>query len=206
MRRLMCILLMFSLFNINVFAQKADKDAYPRLTFGVEWSTIAELWSGFHHNFYAPEGYRVDQQGNSFHYRENSDTYVHFGWNPDENWNLGLYVGYTEIYEEERILPVSVRGTRFFGSDPMSDRWFTFLDLGSGICLKRPVQEIAAAKSGFGYRLSLSRDTKLDIHVAARATYTHINIIYDDTPIPAERTNRNNVLIGAISLGMAVVF
>ena len=206
MRRLMCILLMFSLFNINVFAQNECKNAYPRFTFGVEWGSVAEIWSAFHNNFFAPEGYIVDQRGNTFRYRENKDSYVHLGCNLDEKWHLALYVGYTEVHEEEKVLPVTLRGTRFFGTAPMSDRWFTFLDMGSGISIKTPVQEIATAKSGFGYRLSLSRDTKLDIHVAARATYTHMNIIYDGTPIHASRTNRNDMLVGALSLGMAVVF
>ena len=206
MRRIMCILLMFSLFNISVFAQKGCEDAYPRFTFGAEWGAVAEFWSGFHNNFFAPEGYRVNQRGNSFRYRENTDTYVHMGCNLNEKWNLALYVGHAGVDEEEKVLPMTIRGTRFFGTDPMSDRFFTFLDLGSGLCLKRPVQEILAAKTGFGYRISLSRDTKLDFHIAARATYTHQNIIYDDIPIQADRTNRNDLLVAAVSLGMAVVF
>lgn len=206
MKRIVCILLMLNLFNISVFAQEECGYACPCLTFGAEWSSVAEIWSGFHNNFFAPDGYRVDQRGNRFRYRENTDVYVHIGYNFDEKWNIALYVGYADADEEEKILPVSLRGTRFFKSDHMSDRWFTFLDIGSGLCLKRPVQEILAAKTGFGYRLSLSRDTKLDFHIAARATYAHKNIIYDDTIIQADRTNRNDLLIGALSLGMAVVF
>lgn len=206
MRRVVCILLMLILFNISVFAQKDCRNTYPRFTFGAEWGYVAEIWSGFHNNFFAPEGYRVDQRESSFGYKGNTDTYIHIGYNLDEKWNLAMYLGYAGIDKEDKILPVTIRGTRFFGPDPMADRFFTFLDLGSGICLKRPVQEILAAKTGLGYRLSLSRDTKLDIHIAARATYTHMNIIYDGVPIDADRTNRNQFLTAALSLGMAVVF
>lgn len=206
MRRILVILLMLSSFNISVFAQKEGGKAYPAFTFGAEWSAAADLWSGFHYNFFAPEGYRVDLRGNSFNYRNDSEAYVHFGYNFNENWNLALYVGYAGIGEMSAVAPITLRGTRYFGRNPMADRWFTFLDLGSGICLKRPVQEILSAKTGFGYRLSLSRDTKLDLLLAARSIYSHKNITYDGVPIDPDRTNRNDFIIAGVTLGMAVVF
>ena len=193
------------MFNINVIAQDGHSECYPVFTFGAEWSSVAEIWSGFHHNFFSPEGYRVNLEENSFGYKYSSDLYVHVGYNVNKNWNLSLYIGYADIGENGRIMPVTVRGTAFFGDNPMADRWFTFADLGSGICIKRPVQEIVAGKTGLGYRISLSRDTKLDFHIAARMTYAHKNIIYDNTFIPEDRTNRNNIYVAAVSIGMALV-
>lgn len=206
MRKFLCILLMLNAFNIIVLAQNRGAEAYPSLTFGAEWSFVASVQSGFHHNFFSPEGYRVNLEGNTFRYKRDSDVYVHIGWNIDGSWNLALYAGYASVDEVIKILPVSLRSTRFFGNNPMADRWFTFIDLGSGLTLKRPLQEILAGKLGFGYRISLSRDTKLDFHLAARMTYTHKNIIYDNTMIPFDKINRNNIYVGAVSAGMAVVF
>lgn len=206
MKRIFGILLMICTFNIVVIAQERGNTGYPRFTFGAEWSYVATISSGYHHNFFSPEGYRVNLEDHKFGYTTNGDAYVHAGYNFNELWNLSLYIGFAGVDRYENIMPVSVRGTRYFGSNPLSDRNFVFLDLGSGLTLKMPLQEILVGKVGYGYRISLSRDTKLDFHIAARMTYTHTNIIYDNTLIPIERTNRNNIYTGAVSIGMAVVF
>ena len=206
MKKIISILLTICVFNICVKAQETGEERFPRFTFGAEWGYVATVWEFTHNNFFSAEGYRINEKGNAFGYHSNGEVYLHAGYNFDEYWNLSLYAGYGGVNGMHKIVPISIRATRYYGNDPLTDRWFTFAGLGSGICLKRPVQEILAAKTGLGYRLSLSRDTKLDIHIAARATYTHMNIIYDGVPIDADRTNRNQFLIGALSLGMAVVF
>lgn len=197
---------MLCAFNIVVSAQNAAEKPYPRFTVGAEWSYLATISSGYHHNFFSDEGYRVNLEDHSFGYRTNGDVFIHAGYNFNEFWNLSLYIGFAGVDRYENIMPISLRGTRYFGDNPLEDRWFTFVDLGSGVTLKMPVQEILCGKIGYGYRMSLSRDTKLDFHIAARMTYTHTNIIYDNTLIPREMTNRNNVYAGALSLGMAVIF
>ena len=79
-------------------------------------------------------------------------------------------------------------------------------ELGSGICIKRPVQEILSGKIGGGYRISLSRTTKLDFLVSARMTYTHPQVTYDKEVISHDMVRRNNAYASALSLGISLTF
>ena len=78
--------------------------------------------------------------------------------------------------------------------------------LGSGISIKREPQELATAKFGAGYRISLSRDTKLDFIAAVRLTHTHPQIIDEGDLITLEWTNRNSAFLAAVSVGMSLTF
>lgn len=206
MRRFAVILLCFSLFSVSVMAQEKASEAYRKVTFGAEWGYVAIWQSGFHHNYFSPEGYREDDRGNEFLHYSNADVYIHGGYNFNEFWNLSLYIGYAGVYDIHKVVPISLRGTRYFGKDPLEDRWFTFVDLGSGICIKKEPQEILVGKLGGGYRISLNRSTKLDFIVSARITYTHPQVVHDGVEIPLTRTNRNNAYVSALSVGMAVSF
>jgi hypothetical protein len=203
MRRIISILLIICSFNICVKAQNSE---FPRFTFGAEWGYVATVQSGYRCIFFPPEGYRVDVRDNSFGLHSNADMYMHGGMNLNENWNISLYIGYAGVSDIHKVIPVSIRTTRFFGRNHLADRWFAFTDLGSGICLKRPVQEILCGKIGGGYRLSLSRDTKLDFILSARMTYTHPQIIYDKMIISHDMVRRNNAYVSAISCGLGLTF
>ena len=139
-------------------------------------------------------------------WQNNADLYIHSGVNLSRSWNLSLYAGYAGVGDIHKVLPVSIRATRYFGKDPLSDRWFAFTDLGSGICFKRPVQEILTGKIGGGYRMSLSRYSKLDFIISARMTYTHPQITYDQEIISHDMVRRNNAYVSALSLGIGLTF
>ncbi len=205
MKRVALVILLI-VSSMSLQARERSDESTSRMTFGLEWGYVASISSGFHYNYFAPEGYRVDELGNSFVFISNADMYLHLGYDLSTIWNLSMYVGYEGIAELHKAIPVSLRMTRYFSGNPLEDRWFSFLDLGSGICLKMPVQEILTGKAGIGYSLSLSSHASLDFILSARMTYTHPQVIYDNTLIPFDRTNRNNAYIGAISLGMAVTF
>jgi hypothetical protein len=160
----------------------------------------------YHYNFYAPEGFRVDEKGLLWGCMSSADVYLNVGWNINPVWNLALYLGYTGVGEMHKALPVSIRGTRYFKANTPQDRWFVFADGGSGICLKTPVQEILTGKIGGGYQMSLSRDTKLNFLFSARGTFTHPSVYYDGSRIPMNRTNRNNAVVGAVSIGLGLTF
>lgn len=201
--------LIFYLFFISCFlstAREKGSTSYPRVTFGAEWGYVATVQSGYHHNYFSPDGYRCDTRGNAFLYHSNGDVYVNVGCNFTGNWNLSLYVGYAGVHDIHHVIPISLRATRYFGQDPLGDRWFAFADLGSGVCIKTDPQEIVAGKLGGGYRFSLSRDLKLDFLLGIRMTYTHPQVVHDDVEIGKEWTNRNNAYVGAVSLGMAISF
>lgn len=203
MKRITIILLTLTAFNIIVNAKgKGESD----ITFGIEWGFIAQIHSGYHYNFFAPEGFRVDHTGNSFRYRSNADMYLHGGKNIGKYWNLSLYVGYAGVGDIHNVMPVSIRATRFFDKDSSSDRLFAFIDAGSGISFKMPVQEIITGKIGGGYRLALSKDTGLDLICSLRMTYTHPQITYDKEPVDFEKVNRSNAYVSAFSIGLGLAF
>ncbi len=206
MKYILSIILIFSAFNMNVQAIGKDNESPSKLTFGLEWGYVATIHAGFQNNFFAPEGYRVDEAWHTFRHYSNAEMYAHIGWNLNPKWNISLYVGYEGLADFHKALPVSVRMTRFFNDDTASDRWFSFIDLGSGICLKTPLREILTGKTGGGWRMALSAGTSLDFLVSAKFTYTHPNIIYDRIPISSANTNRNNAYLTALSIGMAINF
>lgn len=203
MKKILVILLI--LFSFNNFVN-AQKDRFSKYTFGVEWGYVATFQSGYRYIFFPPEGYRVDVRDNSFGLQNNADLYIHSGVNLSRSWNLSLYAGYAGVGDIHKVLPVSIRATRYFGKDPLSNRWFAFTDLGSGICFKRPVQEILTGKIGGGYRMSLSRYSKLDFIISARMTYTHPQITYDQEVISQEMVRRNNAYVSALSLDLGLTF
>ena len=182
---------------------KAD---YPRFTFGAEWGYVATIQSGHHHNFFSPEGFRVDDRGNVFKYHSNADVYIHAGYNFNSNWNLSLYIGYAGVDDLQKVMPLSLRATHYFGIDPEADRWFAFGDIGSGFSIKTHPEEILSGKLGGGYRMSLSRTTKLDFIAALRFFYTHPDIEYFGEIIAPEEINRNNAYSTSLSLGISLTF
>lgn len=203
MKRLIAIILIIFSFNNYVKAQERE---FSRFTFGVEWGYVATFQSGYRYIFFPPEGYRVDVSDNSFGLHSNADMYMHGGINLYRNWNVSMYIGYAGVADIHKVIPVSIRTTRFFGKNPLADRWFALVDIGSGLCVKRPFQEILCGKIGGGYRLSLSKDTKLDLILSARMTYTHPQIIYDKMIIDHEMVRRNDAYVSSVSCGIGLTF
>lgn len=184
----------------------AGQASQPKFTFGAEWGYIGTFFSGHHYNYYAPEGYRVDNSGHELTYHSNAEAYLHAGWNISEKYNVSVYLGFSAVEEYHHTIPLSIRVTRFYRVGHMEDRPFAFIDLGSGASIKNNPQMILAGKAGCGYRLSLSRNTKLDFIAAWRLVLTHPDIYYYGMEISPGRINRNNAYISAISLGMALSF
>ena len=206
MRRFIFILLTLSIFNISVKAKNAGGERNSRLTYGLEWGYAAVVHSGFHYNYFAPEGFRMDEFGSAFTYQGNAEAYLNIGYNLSDIWNISVYAGYLGVSDLHKAIPISFRGTRFFGDDPAEDRWFAFMDLGTGICLKKPVQEIFSGKLGCGFRMALSQTTGLDFLFSVKTIYTHPDIYYDGIEIPFDKTNRNDAYISSLSLGIALSF
>lgn len=200
-RTVIALTLIFLCINMN-----SRERSYPRLTFGAEWGYIGIIYSGYHYNFFAPEGYRVDPRSRGFSYNSNGEAYLHVGYNFNQKYNLSLYAGVSAVMDYHHTVPVSFRLTRYFGSSHLEDRWLTFIDLGTGIIIKQNPQELLTGKLGGGYRLSLSRNTKLDLIMSVRAVLTHPDIEYYGTMITPDRINRNNAYCGAASIGIALTF
>lgn len=203
MKRLIIIIFLFCSL---LYTANGQEHQYKRLTFGAEWGYIAGFFYGQHQNFYAPEGFRVNINEKHIDYFSNAEAYLHIGCNISEIWNISLYAGIAGVMGSDKIIPVSIRGTHFFGNDPMSDRWFSFIDVGSGISINKQPQEIIVGKLGGGYRISLSRNIKMDFVAAVRTTFIHPQIVFDGTIITQDNINRNNVYISAVSAGISLTF
>ncbi len=206
MKRIISILLMLSIFNINVLAGGKGNDSPSRFTYGLEWGYVATIVSGWHNYFIAPEGYRMETKGGRFGLTSNADMYMNVGYNMSEKWNISLFLGYEGIAEFHKAVPVSLRMTRYSDEKPNGDRWFSFIDAGSGIIIKREPQGLLTGKVGAGYSMSLSEYASLDFFLSARYVHAHSQIIYYNTYIPLSKTDRNMAYAVAISLGMALKF
>ena len=204
MKRLAIISTMLFVFLAGAHAQQSED--YPRITYGAEWSYVASGFSAFHYNYFSPEGYRYNSKGASPRFVGNEEGLFHVGYNVTDSWNLAVYAGFTGIADIHNAIPVSFRATRFFKQDMKGDRWFTFADAGTGISIKKHPQEIVALKIGGGYRVSLSRDTKIDFNAALRCTYTHPDIYFEHEIISQRWINRNNAIVVSTSFGMAITF
>ena len=187
-------------------AEAQTEDDFARITYGAEWSYVASAFSAYHYNYFSPEGYRYNSKGASLGFVGNGEGLLHVGYNVTDSWNLALYAGFTGISDIHNAVPISFRATRFFKQDMQGDRWFTFADAGTGISINKQPQEIAVLKIGGGYRISLSRDTKLDFNAAFRCTYTHPDIYFEHEIISQRWINRNNAIVVSASVGMAVTF
>ncbi len=204
MKRYVAYILLI-LLPVTLSAEERTSEA-KRLTFGAEWGYICTFFGGYHNNFYSPDGWRVDENEFGGVFYNNVEVYIHIGYNFGEKWNLSLYTGYAGVQGKHHCIPFSIRGTRFFNADCKGDRWFSFIDLGSGISIKKRPQEILTGKVGGGYRISLSERTKLDFLASLRATYSHTDIIFGNTEISHDRINRNNAYGCSVSLGVSLSF
>lgn len=175
-------------------------------TFGTEWTYCATFLNGHRYYFLAPEGYRIEDIDARTGYATDGEVFLHAGYNLNPHWNLSFYIGYTGIGKFHNGIPMSLRATRYFGSDPANDRWFAFIDLGSGIALKDEVSELLTAKAGGGYRISLSRITKLDLVGSIRFMHTRPDVMYYGEKINSEDIATVSGYIMSASIGIGLTF
>lgn len=205
MKRLLVIIIALSAAGI-LNAGNPHAREYKKFTCGAEWNYISSFHYIIHHNFFSDVGYRVDLKENGVGCKSNADVYVHLGYNLSQKWNISIYTGVAGVYDINKIVPFSLRVTRYFRPDNQGDRWFSFIDGGSGISLTRHPQAVAAAKAGAGYRIALSNASKLDFLLMYRMTLTHPELEFDGYEVPINMINRNNVYVSAISIGMSLTF
>ena len=198
------ISILFLLVSSSLRAGDTVRSEHTRITFGAEWNYVGSFYCSIHHNFYSEVGYRVDLKNNISDYTSNADLYLHCGYNLNDRWNISLYAGIAGVSDINRIVPLSLRATRYFRPDGNGDRWFTFIDGGSGITLTGHPQAAASGKIGCGYRVSLSNASKLDFLFAFRTTLTHPEIEFDGFSVPLDKINRNNAYVCAFSAGISL--
>lgn len=212
MRRFLHIVLIICVFNTNVYSanknvkqENTSISSFSRLTYGAEWSYIGSIHYSTKYNYFNTEGYRQNSSEDISGYWNNGEALLHVGYNLTQHWNLSFYSGIIGIADIHPAVPLSFRATYYFGEID-KDRWLVYADLGTGVCIKQEPQEIWTGKIGGGYRITLSRDTKLDFLAALRLCCTHPQIIDGEDFITLQWTNRNTALVESFSIGMAITF
>ena len=201
----MTVIMILLLLGISA-AAKVPSSILSRVTFGAQWDYCGTFLTGLNQYFYAPEGFRESIISNKHSFISNGESAIHAGYNFNDYWNISLYIGYTAIGKYHRAVPVSLRATRYFGDDPLKDRWFGFMDLGSGVSIRTDPREIYTGKIGGGYRMSLSKYTKLDFIMSLRAIYTYPDLIYYNEIIQNKDISRNYGYVCSLCFGIGVTF
>ena len=205
MKRGLTLIIMLCLLGYTS-AAKTPSTTSPRFTFGCQWDYCGTFLNGVYQYFYAPEGFREANRSSELTYISNGESAIHAGYNFNEYWNLSLYIGYTAVGKYSHVVPISLRATRYFGDNPLNDRWFGFVDLGSGLSIKSDPKEILTGKIGGGYRLSLSKYTKLDFIMSLRTIYTHPDLIYYNEIIGKDKIMKNDGYACSLSCGIGITF
>ncbi|MBO8473729.1 MAG: hypothetical protein IAB91_00355 [Bacteroidetes bacterium] len=173
----------------------------PLFTYGIEWEYVSTINSIYHHNFSAVDGYRMNDKGSKMMYAGNASVYAHAGVNIGRHGNVSLYAGYSGLYDNYAVIPVSLRYTWVFGRSDAG--WLCFIDGGCGF---RPESAMSViGKAGGGYRISLSRSVKLDMLLSYRCSYAEIPFSDQYGPVSDDRIRRNNNYLSAINLGIGIV-
>ena len=194
--------MILTILSISASAKKDVSD----ITFGAEWSYVATSFAKYHYNFFTSEGYRFNVHGDDSGWYNNGEVLLHIGTDLNDYWNISAYAGVSGLANYHNSIPISLRLTRYYGDNPLNDRWFSFVDAGSGMTIKIPVQAIASVKLGGGYRLSLTQDSKIDIIAALKGTYTQPQIYYDGEYIDSRYTNRNDAYLLSGLVGISLTF
>ncbi len=186
---------------------KEPTDTRKRVTYGLECGYAASFLTVDKYNFFDPEEYsRVNISDWRLTCKFNGELLLHVGYDITDNWNLSLYAGYAGAADYLPTIPVFIRASRYFGHSAMEDRWFTFIDAGSGIGIKSDPQEIYIGRLGGGYRLSLNRSANLDLMASFRFMCTHPDIIHYGEIITKDLINRNNSYMTSLNIGIGLTF
>lgn len=189
----------------------AARPGYPGFTFGAEWSYVATVLSYRHYNFISTDGQRVNQKKLYSGIHSNGQILLHGGYNFSRHFNLSLYTGYSGINKSESMIPVSLRGTFLLGRDPLANRGLVYLDIGTGINgLPDEARLSLSGKIGGGYRVSLSKCTKLDFLVSLQSIFTRPDVYEHNAGetqyVTEDRLRRNNAFYFAPTFGIGLTF
>lgn len=184
--------------------------AQVRFNWGLEWGYTGLIVDWHRFNYFSTDGVRVDDTMTHAEYKSTGQLLVNAGVGLGRHWALGLYSGFTAVYEARKVVPYSLRITYFTNAYDLQG-WKFFLDGGSawshgGTFRNRPV---LIAKAGAGYRIPIYRDFCLDFFTALQFTSDHpLHILdkYTVQPVPPEVLRYSSRQGLGVTLGLALAF
>ena len=159
-------------------------------------------------NYFSTDGVRVQDSDSFFEMKSCGVALLNAGVNLGDHFTVGLYTGYTAVYEARKVIPYSLRMTYFFkGCEDAG--WKAFLDAGSGFPLKGSFknQMLLMGKVGCGYRIPIYKSFCLDSFIAVQGVYDHPNEIRDKftlMPVPPQELRRSDRLNLGFVIGFAL--
>lgn len=181
-------------------------NAKVKFSGGVEWGYKVSLYHKFHYNYLSQEGVRINDQGKNFEAFSNGEIYGFAGAYLNDYINLSLYAGYSGIYNDRRVYPVSARAT-YYVKGRSNDGIKMFIDSGCAFAETFSKHGIVLGKAGLGYRFALDKNTGLDLNLTAEYAADHPTKVIDKyagtivTESDLRRCDFKHVLIGmSISL------
>ncbi|MGM9762939.1 MAG: hypothetical protein ACI3ZQ_02830 [Candidatus Cryptobacteroides sp.] len=139
------------------------------LTFGVEGDYVVSFLDIGSFAYIPVEGFRVVEQPVDWKYLGGFAYYAHIGYDITRNLNISFYGGYSScIYN---MVPMSLRLSFYGKENRFKDRWFGFVDAGSGLSIQSKVKPIICGKIGCGYSFTLSGITSLELLFSLNGIY-----------------------------------
>lgn len=182
---------------------------YDYLDYGVEWGYTASFWETYHYNYTSPsQGARIDSRDSRFAYKSNGHVYAFAGARFARHFALDGVIGWAGLYEERRMVPVTLRSSFFFKSYDQ-DGLKAFLE--GGCCLGESFagKPVGIGKLGGGYRVMLDRHFALDLALSLQGVSDHPLDVYDrkrEEAIPEASLRRSDCGYLSVNFSISLCF
>lgn len=191
MRKRLTFIILSAFICIGASAS-SPKNAFPRITFGLEWGYSSTIFTSYHFNYICSDGYRLDNEGRKFMYHSNADILGTFGANVTDWLHVGVFSGYEGITEKRRMVPIGAKVTlspRGYSSNGL------FIRAGGGIGIIPGDHAITTSfgLAGAGYHVALTRDTSVDFILGYKVYVDHPPIEDIEGGYVSERNTRKNI-------------
>lgn len=193
-----------ALASIFLFFILTAPSAYAKVKFssGVEWGYKACTYHKYHYNYLSEEGVRINDKGTDNELFSNGEIYGFAGAYVSDYLNLSLYAGFSGIYSDRRVYPVSARASWYFNGRSC-DGLKAFVDLGSAFTDTFNRQKLLLGKAAVGYRFALDKDWGMDLNLCVQYVSDHPDKVIDKyagtvvTESSLRRCDTTNILFGA---------
>lgn len=174
MRKLASILAAMMLFPLAMQAGE------PHFSYGLEWGYTATFFKHATHNFICSEGYRINDDINTWRFFSNGAVMANVGVDLTPRLNVSAYTGLLGVYSRRWVIPAELR----------------FRYCPSGLAANGPIFHAGAAAVyptttltdtgarglvGGGYRLAIYKTLSVDFLISFNLTVDHDLITDPDT-------------------------